>query len=163
MTNDATLKRVDPEILSPDEVLRRLSETNERTQAEIAAWLNVEGPGEVERTLIRTLIDKLPDYLFVKDTKSRFVIVNQPLATDGGFDSAADLIGKTDFDFHPREYAQQFWDCEQSGHEDGRSGDRHRGKRRHTRGPRRSGSRRRKSRCAMQAARSSGSQASRAT
>lgn len=113
MTIDATPKRIDPEFLSPEEILLRLSDANERTQEEISAWLNVEGPGEVEHTLIRTLIDKLPDYLFVKDTKSRFVIVNQPLATDGGFGSAAELIGKTDFDFHPREYAQKFWDCEQ--------------------------------------------------
>ena len=114
MTQDASENRVDPELLSPEETLRRLSEANERTQEEISAWLNADGPGEIERTLIHTLIDKLPDYLFVKDTKSRFVIVNQPLATDGGFDSAADLIGKTDFDFHPPEFAQYTWDCEQA-------------------------------------------------
>jgi len=114
MTTDANQKHPEPEQLSPEEMLLRLSEANERTQEEISAWLNVEGPGEIERTLIRTLIDKLPDYLFVKDTKSRFVIVNQPLATDRGIFSAADLIGRTDFDIHPVEFAQQTWDCEQS-------------------------------------------------
>ncbi len=86
MTNDATKRHVDTELLSPDEMLLRLGNANERTQDEISAWLNVDGPGEIERTLIHTLIDNLPDYLFVKDTKSRFVIVNQPLATDGGFE-----------------------------------------------------------------------------
>lgn len=114
MTKDASSQQFEPEEFSSEEMLCRLNEANERTQEEITAWLNVDGPGEVERTLIRTLIDKLPDYLFVKDTKSRFVIVNQPLATDGGFDCAADLLGKTDFDFHPREHAQKFWDCEQT-------------------------------------------------
>ncbi|MFO0992134.1 MAG: GGDEF and EAL domain-containing protein [Hyphomicrobiales bacterium] len=114
MSTDATQKHADPEPLTPDGMLRKLSEANERAQEEISAWLNVDGPGEIERTLIRTLIDKLPDYLFVKDTKSRFVIVNQPLATDRGFFSAADLIGRTDFDIHPVEFAQQTWDCEQS-------------------------------------------------
>src|SRR5919109_3057901 len=89
---------------STGDLLQKLSDANARTQEEIAAWLNVDGPGEIERTLIRTLIDKLPDYLFVKDTKSRFVIVNQPLATDRGFDTASDLIGKTDFDIHPHEF-----------------------------------------------------------
>ncbi|MBL8905962.1 MAG: EAL domain-containing protein [Rhizobiales bacterium] len=114
MSIDAIQKAVDPELLTPEEMLRRLDEANERTQEEISAWLNANGPGEIERTLIRTLIDTLPDYLFVKDTKSRFVIVNQPLATDRGFDRASDLIGKTDFDIHPTEFAQRTWDCEQS-------------------------------------------------
>jgi diguanylate cyclase (GGDEF)-like protein/PAS domain S-box-containing protein len=113
MILDAIQRRSEPEVLSAEETLLRLGEANDRTQAEIAAWLNVDGPGEIERTLIHTLIDKLPDYLFVKDTKSRFVIANQPLATDGGFSSAAELIGKTDFDFHPAEFAQYTWDCEQ--------------------------------------------------
>jgi diguanylate cyclase (GGDEF)-like protein/PAS domain S-box-containing protein len=113
MTENAIQEDVHSECFSPEEVLRRLDEANERTQAEIADWLNADGPGEIERTLIRTLIDKLPDYLYVKDTKSRFVIVNQPHATDRGFLSTADLIGKTDFDIHPCEVAQQFFDCEQ--------------------------------------------------
>ena len=113
MSTNATQKRSDREDPSSAEMLHRLNEANERTQAEITAWLNADGPGEIERTLIHTLIDKLPDYLFVKDTKSRFVIVNQPLATDRGFDRASDLIGRTDFDIHPREFAQYTWDCEQ--------------------------------------------------
>jgi PAS domain-containing protein len=37
-----------------------------------------------ESFLIRQLIDNAPDYLFIKDTESRFVIVNDAIATDLG-------------------------------------------------------------------------------
>jgi PAS domain-containing protein len=30
-----------------------------------------------ERNLLRTLIDTMPDYIFIKDTKSRFIINNK--------------------------------------------------------------------------------------
>jgi len=101
------------------DALRRMRDANEIAQAEIAAWLNPDGAGEIEHTLLRTLIDKLPDYLFVKDTKSRFVIANQTLATDHGLAHPSDLIGKTDFDIHPPESAQQFWNCERAIFESG--------------------------------------------
>ncbi|MEJ0013336.1 MAG: EAL domain-containing protein [Bauldia sp.] len=60
-----------------------------------------------ERALFRAMIDQVPDYLFVKDTDSRFVIANRAVAADVGA-QPDDLIGKTDFDIHPDERARQF-------------------------------------------------------
>jgi len=113
MNKDVLEPRLHPEDRTDDGLLQQLNDANARTQAEITAWLNAEGPGTIEHTLLRTLIDKLPDYLFVKDTKCRFVIANQTLATDCGLDSPADLLGRTDFDIHPAESAEQFWGSEQ--------------------------------------------------
>ena len=57
---------------------------------------------------LQTLIDWLPDNVWVKDATSRFVISNNATAAQIGFAGAADLIGKTDFDLHPAELAEQF-------------------------------------------------------
>jgi diguanylate cyclase (GGDEF)-like protein/PAS domain S-box-containing protein len=69
--------------------------------------------GEGEREyLLRALIDCVPDYLFIKDAKSRFVVVNPAVAADLGL-RVEDLIGKTDFDLHPRDLAEKFFADEQ--------------------------------------------------
>jgi diguanylate cyclase (GGDEF)-like protein/PAS domain S-box-containing protein len=64
------------------------------------------------------MINVVPDYLFVKDTNSRFVLSNPPVADDLGL-TVDDLLGKTDFDLHPRELAQKFFDDEQAVMETG--------------------------------------------
>lgn len=55
------------------------------------------------------LIDFLPEVsLYVKDRCSRFVLVNQKTARRNGCQSPDEVIGKTDFDFHPRRLAEQY-------------------------------------------------------
>lgn len=65
-----------------------------------------------EQKLLRAAFDQAPDYLFVKDRQSRFVAVNNLVATDHGYATPADLRGKSDFDILPRR-AQQLYDAEQ--------------------------------------------------
>ena len=48
----------------------------------------------------RTLIDKLPMNVFLKDTKSVYLSCNQGYADSLGIKSE-DIVGKNDFDFHP--------------------------------------------------------------
>jgi len=67
---------------------------------------------DAERILFRAMIDQVPDYLFVKDTKSRFVIANRAVAADLGREPD-ELIGKTDFDFHQARLARKFFADEQ--------------------------------------------------
>ena len=62
--------------------------------------------------LLRALIDRVPDYLFIKDTESRFVVANPAVADDLGL-TIQDLIGKSDFELHPRELAEKFFADEQ--------------------------------------------------
>jgi diguanylate cyclase (GGDEF)-like protein/PAS domain S-box-containing protein len=67
---------------------------------------------EAERALFRAMIDQVPDYLFVKDTESRFVISNRAVAADLGL-KPEELIGKTDFELHARALASKFFADEQ--------------------------------------------------
>jgi|GEM_PF-463881 len=57
---------------------------------------------------VQTLIDWVPDYLWVKDLDSRFVVINKALASDLGQPNPSDLIGFSDFDFHAPELAKNF-------------------------------------------------------
>jgi diguanylate cyclase (GGDEF)-like protein/PAS domain S-box-containing protein len=65
-----------------------------------------------ELVSVQTLIDWLPDNVWVKDANSRFVISNKATAVQIGL-ASADLIGKTDFDLHPAELAEGFVAAEQ--------------------------------------------------
>ena len=68
---------------------------------------------ENERKMLRVLIDNIPDFMYVKDAESRFVVANRWLASWIGVESPDDLIGKNDFDLFPRELAEGFYEDEQ--------------------------------------------------
>ncbi len=61
-----------------------------------------------ERNLLRTLIDNLPDYIYVKDTAGRFLVSNMANARALGESSPEGVIGKMDYDFFSRELADQY-------------------------------------------------------
>jgi PAS domain S-box-containing protein len=67
----------------------------------------------VERILLRTLIDTLPDNIYIKDSKSRFVLANIAIARYMKATCPGDLVGKTDFEFYPKEIAASFFADEQ--------------------------------------------------
>jgi two-component system sensor histidine kinase/response regulator len=58
-------------------------------------------------------MDNLPDHIFVKDTDSRFVVANAATLHTLGAASMEEVVGKTDFDFLPRDRAEQFFASEQ--------------------------------------------------
>ena len=66
-----------------------------------------------EIELLRTLIDTLPDRLYVKDIKSRFVICNKAVAEDTDLPLSGNPIGKGDFDLFGPELADAFYATEQ--------------------------------------------------
>jgi len=72
--------------------------------ADVARRTRLTEAMEQERQLLRTLIDLLPDFIFVKDAQGRFLIVNQSLARAYGR-SVPELISRTDADFMPRKIA----------------------------------------------------------
>ena len=61
-----------------------------------------------KRVTMQLVIDQVPDYLWIKDAESRFLIVNQALATDCGLATTSDLVGRSDFDSHAPEAARVF-------------------------------------------------------
>ena len=60
-----------------------------------------------ERNLFRTLIDNLPDYIFVKDAHRRFVVTNAALARHLGVGNPEELVGKTQCELSPAGLAPQ--------------------------------------------------------
>ncbi len=62
--------------------------------------------GEIVST--QALIDWVPDYLWVKDTESRFVIINKAVSDDSRRSDTSDMIGLSDFDLHTPDLARDF-------------------------------------------------------
>ncbi len=61
-----------------------------------------------ERNLLRTLMDNLPDYAFVKDAKSRFVTTNAAHLRLLGMKSQEEVEGKTDAELFSPELAREY-------------------------------------------------------
>ena len=61
-----------------------------------------------ERDLLRTLIDHLPDYIFVKDAEGRFVNSNTAHNQIAHIQRADELRGKSVFEIFPADLAAQF-------------------------------------------------------
>jgi PAS domain S-box-containing protein len=78
------------------------------TVRNITARKQVEERLLEERNLLRTVIDNVPDQIFVRDLTNRFVMSNLSDARAMGVDDPEILVGKTDFDFYPPEQAAQF-------------------------------------------------------
>ena len=55
---------------------------------------------------LRALLESSPDHIYFKDTKSRFLRINQALAEYFGLKEPSEAVGKTDFDFFPAEKAE---------------------------------------------------------
>lgn len=63
--------------------------------------------------MLRAIIASLPDLIYVKDRKSRFLLANRGTAEAMGVASGDELIGKSDFDYYPQELAAGFYKDEQ--------------------------------------------------
>jgi PAS domain S-box-containing protein len=67
-----------------------------------------------DRSLLRTLLDNLPDAVYVKDKDGRKTLANPVDWRRMGAASEADVLGKTDFDFYPHDIATAFYTDDQS-------------------------------------------------
>lgn len=67
----------------------------------------------VELATLRAVVASLPDLIYVKDARSRFLLANRATAKAMGAANGSDLLGKTDFDFYPRDTAAGFFRDEQ--------------------------------------------------
>jgi diguanylate cyclase (GGDEF)-like protein/PAS domain S-box-containing protein len=63
----------------------------------------------VERNLLNTLLDNLPDRIYVKDTQGRKIISNVADWQGAGGKIVEDVLGKSDFDTYLPELATKFW------------------------------------------------------
>lgn len=63
---------------------------------------------DTERNLLRSLIDNLPDYIYVKDTEGRYLLDNIAHRRWLGADAEGEVIGKRVSDFFPADAVGKF-------------------------------------------------------
>jgi PAS domain S-box-containing protein len=97
----------------PVEVSARLAEFRSQPALlavirDLAPRRQAEADFEKQRQLLLTLINALPDHIYVKDAQHRFLLANESTARLMGVASPADLLGKTDHDFFKQELADGY-------------------------------------------------------
>jgi len=80
---------------------------------DITELMEVEQELQTQKDQLQALLDHMPDRIYFKNTQSRFVAVSQAMVERLNVESADQVIGKTDFDFHPPELARQFMQDEE--------------------------------------------------
>jgi PAS domain S-box-containing protein len=73
-----------------------------------SAARTTQDTGSRDRDLLRTLIDTLPDSIYVKDADGHYILDNLAHMRHVGATSTGDIVGKTVFDFFPPELAERF-------------------------------------------------------
>jgi PAS domain S-box-containing protein len=91
-----------------------LGRANLALEAEIMVRAGVEETLSKERTILRSLIDNVPNFLYVKDTQARFVVANLHCALRLGLKTGDELLGKGDFDLYPQHLAASFYEDDQN-------------------------------------------------
>src|SRR3972149_4515803 len=64
--------------------------------------------------IINALMEYIPDSIFFKDLKSRFIRINKACADKFGIKNIVEAKSKTDFDFFSEEHAKQAYEDEQN-------------------------------------------------
>ncbi|GIV70773.1 PAS domain S-box protein [Caldilinea sp.] len=113
--------KIEYRIVRPDGEVRYLAERGELTCDEEGRPVRIAGVVQDiterkrieetlanERQLLRTFIDTVPEVLYAKDQESRFVLVNMATLAQLGASTMEEVIGKSDFDFHPLHLAQEY-------------------------------------------------------
>lgn len=80
---------------------------------DITDLMETELEMEAYREWLQALLEHMPDRIYFKNTQSRFVMVSQAMVERLNVESAEQVVGKTDFDFHPPELARQFMQDEE--------------------------------------------------
>lgn len=66
-----------------------------------------------ERILLRTIIESIPDAIYIKDVKCRKLLANKTDCENNGCEKEEDIIGKSDFDLFPSDIARKFFEDDQ--------------------------------------------------
>jgi two-component system cell cycle sensor histidine kinase/response regulator CckA len=82
-----------------------LSSLTDITERKLAA----EQMLEKERNLLSTVIDNVPDYIYMKDTESRYLVSNNAFVRFLGAKTPDEVIGKTPFELYPEEMATRYY------------------------------------------------------
>lgn len=68
---------------------------------------------QLDRALVSAFLENIPDYVYFKDRRSRFIALSRSLARHFGGATTAQIIGRTDFDFFAASHARPAYEDEQ--------------------------------------------------
>jgi len=91
------------------------------THVDITQHKEAEDIIQQERILLRTLIDSLPDIIYVKDDAGRKIIANRADVKSLGAKLEAEVIGKTDIELFPNEIGLRGYEDDMSVLKEGTS------------------------------------------
>ncbi len=77
--------------------------------SDISDRKRIEEETEKARTFLNAIINTIADPVFVKDSQHRWILLNDAFCEFMGH-SREVLIGKSDYDFFPKEQAEVFWE-----------------------------------------------------
>ncbi|MBL3656458.1 PAS domain-containing protein [Fulvivirga sediminis] len=101
---------------SQEEEMRQNMEELQATQEQLTRQMNENNQMQEdllkEKALLDALLNNLPDYIYFKDTESRFIRISKSMEKLFPY-PLDEMIGKSDFDFQQKEAAQKFYDEEQ--------------------------------------------------
>ena len=80
------------------------------TMSDITEIVEASETIEKSNNLLRTIIDNIPDAVYLKDINGKKIIANSADALNCGFNGESEILGKTDFDMFPPDIAQKFWE-----------------------------------------------------
>jgi diguanylate cyclase (GGDEF)-like protein/PAS domain S-box-containing protein len=89
----STLSLARDEDGGPSYFLGVIEDISDRKEAEDAVLRN--------HTLLRAVVDNLPDRVYVKDTRGRYLMMNKAAMKVRGIQDHADIVGKTAYDIMP--------------------------------------------------------------
>ncbi len=72
---------------------------------DVTAHVQAESALSRERDLLKTIINNVPDLIYIKDRFGKYVTCNQSLLKLWGLSQVDQVVGKTDYDFSPPELA----------------------------------------------------------
>lgn len=82
--------------------------------------MRISTQGDIQDALLvinelnaHSLIDQFPEFIYIKDRRSRFVLANASTARAHNVASPSRLLGKTDFDFFEQDAAEELFLAEQ--------------------------------------------------
>ncbi len=91
----------------PDAEQLRMLEAVQLQLGQLVERIDAEREVEKSRHLLASVIEGLPDPVFVKDAEGRYLVVNEAVVRADGL-AKTDILGKTDLEFRPEESAAEF-------------------------------------------------------
>jgi PAS domain S-box-containing protein len=101
------------ELRSQEEEVRQNLEEMHATQEEMQRTIEEHQDLQEElnraKVFLDALMDNLSDYYYFKDDQSRFIRISKSMLPLFPYDTIEEMVGKTDYDFHKKDFADEFF------------------------------------------------------